>query len=162
MMRSEKLPLERSLKESIDTNDEAKTFGQTMKMDHRVRSVGPRRNAGRGKHGKRTGWKSWVCVLSPYLIVRVQWLIPTDGEQNVFHQFYDNDLDSDVDSVEEMPTPRKKVAAASSISPMPNQTERLEMLRRVARMNKEVRPSSALVVSVHLAYLCTRQSHTKR
>lgn len=67
-------------------------------------------------------------------------LIPADGEQNVFHEFYDNDLDSDVDSVEEMPTPRKKTTSATrsdSVDPMPTQAERLEMLRRVARMNKQ-------------------------
>ena len=56
----------------------------------------------------------------------------------MFHDFYDKDLDSDVDSVDQVPTPRKKTTAAE-IDPLPTQSERLEMLRRVARMNKAVR-----------------------
>lgn len=60
----------------------------------------------------------------------------------MFHDFYDQDLDSDVESVDEMPTPRKPAAAAS---PKLTQTERMDMLRRVARMNKEVRQCPPLV-----------------
>lgn len=79
-------------------------------------------------------WRSLVCLTNPNDSRACLTDLPLDGETNVFQNFYDNDLDSDVESVEEAPTPRKK----ATLSPVRTREEKMEMLRRVARMNKEV------------------------
>lgn len=59
-----------------------------------------------------------------------------DGEKNVFHTFYDEDLDSDLESGDEAlqsPPPKR-----TTPSPKLSHAEKVEMLRRVARKNKEV------------------------
>ena len=57
---------------------------------------------------------------------------PADGEENVFMKLYEKDLDSDVESVDEAPSPRKVVQSPVKLS----ERERKESIRRVAEMNK--------------------------
>ena len=56
-----------------------------------------------------------------------------DGEENVFMKHYEQDLDSDVESVDEAPSPR---AVAQSPVAKLSERERRETIRRVAEMNK--------------------------
>jgi hypothetical protein len=56
-----------------------------------------------------------------------------DGEENVFMKLYEQDLDSDVESVDEAPSPR---ALPQSPVARLSEHERRETIRRVAEMNK--------------------------
>lgn len=59
-------------------------------------------------------------------------LIDVDGEENVFRKMYEQDLDSDVESVDEAPSPRAVVQSPVKMS----ESERRAALRRVAQINK--------------------------
>jgi hypothetical protein len=60
-------------------------------------------------------------------------LILADGEENVFMKHYEQDLDSDVESVDEAPSPRAVVQ--SPVAKL-SEHERRETIRRVSEMNK--------------------------
>jgi hypothetical protein len=128
-MPSGSLKLAKSLKDNTGQNVEEKTFIRTTKMEHLEKRGGPRSKCDREETGKKMVLKDLVrdltCVAG--------YTDLADGEENVFMKHYEQDLDSDVESVDEAPSPRAVVQ--SPVAKL-SERERRETIRRVAEMNK--------------------------
>jgi hypothetical protein len=133
MMLVAKRKLVKSPRVNTVQSVEERTFILTTRtMDRQRAKDGPRSKEGLEESGRRMVLTSSVCLTIP---TKVAFLIVSDGEENVFMKLYEDDLDSDVESVDEAPSPRAVVQSPVAKTRM-SESERREAIHKVAQMNK--------------------------
>lgn len=120
----------------IEGQHRTKRRGQDFFSDDEDEEGRPRKRWSKKQRAKRRLWKEdGLDKLGPcFLVIPSCGADIAEGEENVFKQAYENDLDSDMESVEEMPSPQ-----TFSPSPIKAPREAYTLLRERAKLNRGVR-----------------------